>query len=163
MEVAMAKPIPIPKGVHTVTPNLILPDCARAIDYYKRGLGAEEVSRFPAPDGKKIWHAELRVGDSILYMADEMPGMSAKPPSGDRGSPVTFWVWVADCDAAHRRAVDAGGRSTTAPADMFWGDRTGTVQDPFGYSWTFATHVKDMTKEEMAKAGQEFARKQGGA
>ncbi|HTP52717.1 MAG TPA: VOC family protein [Anaeromyxobacteraceae bacterium] len=157
----MAKPSPIPAGRHSVTPNLILSDCGRAIDFYKRALGAEEVGRFPSPDGKSVWHAELRIGDSIVYAADEMPGRSAKPPAPDRISPVGFWIWTADCDAAHRRAVDAGGRSKMPPTDMFWGDRTATVEDPYGYSWTFATHVKDMTREEMEKAGREFAKQMG--
>jgi len=157
----MAKPNPIPNGAHTVTANMTHADSARAIDFYRRALGAEELARFPAPDGKRVWHAEIRVGDSIAYLADEMPNMPSRAPSADRPSPVSFWVWVADCDAAHRRAVDAGARSTMAPADMFWGDRTGSVTDPFGYSWTFATHVKDMTPDEMARAGDEFARKMG--
>ncbi len=157
----MAKPSPIPEGAHTVTASMTHTDCARAIDFYKRALGAEELMRMPSPDGKRVWHAEIRVGDSIMFLADEMPNMPSKAPSADRPSPVAFWVWVADCDAAHRRAVESGARSTAAPTEMFWGDRTGGIADPFGYSWTFATHVKDLTREEMARGADEFARKMG--
>jgi uncharacterized glyoxalase superfamily protein PhnB len=154
----MPKPNPIPKGMHTVTPSLTIRECGKAIAFYKKALGAEEVMNMPAPDGRSVWHAELKVGDSVLFMNDEMPGMSARPPSTDHPAPVNLWVYVNDCDAAYQRAVGAGATGKMPPADMFWGDRTATVQDPFGYSWTFATHVKDMTEAEMAKAGAEFAK-----
>jgi uncharacterized glyoxalase superfamily protein PhnB len=156
----MAQVNPIPEGVHTVTPNLVLRDCAKAIEFYKKAFGATEVSRFPAPDGKSIWHAELRIGDSVVFMNDEMPGMSPTPPDAQHRAPVTMWLYVDDCDAAYRRALDAGGKSTMEPADMFWGDRCAGVADPFGYAWSFSTHVKDLTQEEMRRAGEEFARSQ---
>ena len=114
-----------------------------------------------APDGKSVWHAELRIGSSIVYMNDEMPGMGAPAPSTEHPAPVGFWIWVADCDAAFKRATEAGATVKMAPMDMFWGDRTGTVADPFGYTWTFGTHVKDMSVEEMKRAGEEFAAKMG--
>jgi PhnB protein len=157
----MAQTNPIPQGMHTVTPNLVIRNCTQAIEFYKRALGAQEVSRFPAPDGKSIWHAELRVGDSVVFMNDEMPGMTNTAPSAERPAPVTMWLYVKDCDAAYRRAVDAGATSKMEPADMFWGDRTASIVDPYGYSWSFATHVKDMTQEEMRRAGEEFARNMG--
>ncbi len=150
---------PIPQGMHTVTPSLVLHDCAKAIDFYKRALGAQEVARMAAPDGKSIWHAELRIGDSIFFLNDEMPGMSRPAPTASQPSPVTMWLYVSDCDRAFRQAVDAGARSTMEPADMFWGDRVAGVADPFGYVWSFATHQKDLTQEEMRRAGEEFARK----
>ncbi len=154
----MAGVNPIPQGMHTLTPNLVIRDCAKAIDFYKRALGAQEVSRMPAPDGKSVWHAELRIGDSIVFMNDEMPGMGRPAPTADAPVPVTMWLYVPDTDAAFRRAVDAGAKSVMPPADMFWGDRCGSVADPFGYLWSFATHQKDLTVEEMRRAGEEFAR-----
>jgi uncharacterized glyoxalase superfamily protein PhnB len=155
--------------MHTVTPNLVLRDCAKAIDFYKKALGAQEVSRMTAPDGKSIWHAELRIGDSVVFLQDEMPGMSRPPPTTAEPSPVTLWLYVQDADRAYKQAVDAGAKSLMEPADMFWGDRCGGVADPFGYTWSFATHKKDMTVDEMKRAGEEFARQmqqrqgQGGA
>jgi uncharacterized glyoxalase superfamily protein PhnB len=154
----MATANPIPQGMHTVTPNLIIRDCAKAIEFYKRALGAQEVARMTAPDGKSVWHAELRIGDSIVFMNDEMPGMSQRAPTAQNPVPVTMWLYVPDCDAAFEKAVKAGAKETMKPDDMFWGDRVASVADPFGYNWSFATHQKDMTDEEMRKAGEEFAR-----
>ena len=145
----MATVSPIPQGMHTVTPNLTLRDAAKAIDFYKRAL-----------DGKSIWHAELKIGDSIFYLNDEMPGMSQPAPTVDRPVPVTMWLYVPDCDAAFDRAMKAGAKEKARPTDMFWGDRCAGVADPFGYLWSFATHQKDMTREEMKRAGEEFARQQ---
>jgi PhnB protein len=150
---------PIPEGMHTVTPSLTIANCGKAIDFYKKALGAEEVMRMPTPDGRGVWHAELKLGDSVVFLNDEMPGMSPQPPSAERPAPINMWLYVKDCDAGYQRAVGAGAASKMPPADMFWGDRTATVLDPFGITWTFATRVKDMTEAEMAKAGEEFARK----
>jgi uncharacterized glyoxalase superfamily protein PhnB len=150
---------PIPEGAHAVIASLTIKDCDKAIDFYKRALGAEEIVRHGAPDGKSIWHAELRVRDTVLFVNDEMPGMGSPAPSKEHPAPVSFWVWVTDADAAHKRATDAGATALWPVTDMFWGDRTGTVLDPFGYKWTFATHVKDMTPDEMHRAGEEFAKK----
>jgi uncharacterized glyoxalase superfamily protein PhnB len=152
---------PIPEGMHTLTPNLVVRDCAKAIEFYERALGAQEVARQPAPDGKSIWHAELKIGDSVFFMNDEMPGMGAPAPTKEAPVPVTMWLYVPDTDAAFRRAVEAGAKATMEPADMFWGDRCAGVADPFGYQWSFATHVKDLTQEEMRRAGEEFARSMG--
>jgi uncharacterized glyoxalase superfamily protein PhnB len=144
--------------MHTVTPNLVLRDCAKAIEFYKRAFGAQEVSRFPAPDGKSIWHAELRIGDSMIFVNDEMPGMGRTAPTASSPVPVTMWLYVQDTDRSYRQAVDAGAKSRMEPADMFWGDRCAAVDDPYGYCWSFATHQKDLTAEEMRRAGEEFAR-----
>jgi len=154
----MAGVNPIPKGMHTVTPNLTIRDCAKAIEFYKRALGAVELSRMTAPDGKSIWHAELRVGDSVVFMNDEMPGMGRPAPDPSAPVPVTMWLYVPDADAAFKRAVDAGSKAMMKPADMFWGDRCAGVADSFGYLWSFATHQKDLTAEEMKRAGEEFAK-----
>jgi len=157
----MAAVSPIPKGMHTVTPSLVIRDCAKAVDFYKRALGAQEVSRFSAPDGKSIWHAELRIGDSIVFMNDPMPGMGPSAPTADAPVPVTMWLYVPDCDAAFRRAVDAGAKPTMPPDDMFWGDRLASVADPHGYLWSFATRQRDLSPEEMRHAAAEFARSIG--
>jgi uncharacterized glyoxalase superfamily protein PhnB len=151
--------------MHTVTPNLVVRDCAKAIEFYKRALGAQEISRFPSPDGKSIWHAELRIGDSVVFMNDEMPGMGRSAPTPEAPVPVTLWLYVQDCDGAFRKATQAGAKATMPPADMFWGDRVAAVADPYGYLWSFATHQKDLSAEEMKRAGEEFARsmQQGGA
>ena len=154
----MAGVNPIPKGMHTVTPNLVLRECAKAIEFYKKAFGAQELSRFPAPDGKSIWHAELRIGDSPIFLNDEMPGMGRAAPTAENPVPVTMWLYVQDADRAYKQAVDAGAKSTMEPADMFWGDRCAGVADPYGYTWSFATHQKDLTREEMRRAGEEFAR-----
>lgn len=153
----MAQVNPIPRGMHTLTPNLVLRDCAKAIEFYKRALGAKEISRVPAPDGQTIWHAELRIGDSIVFLNDEMPGMGQPAPSPESPAQVTMWLYVEDCDAAFRRAVAAGGKETMAPEDMFWGDRCASIADPFGYLWSFATHRKDVSDEEMHRGAAEFA------
>jgi len=164
----MAGVAPIPQGMHTLTPNLVVRDCAKAIDFYKQALGAKEISRMPAPDGKSIWHAELRIGDSTVFMNDEMPGMGRLAPTASSPVPVTMWLYVPDCDAAFERAIGAGAKATMQPADMFWGDRCASVADPYGYLWSFATRQKEMTETEMRRAGEEFARTmqmhgQGGA
>jgi PhnB protein len=150
---------PIPKGMHTVTPNLTIAACGQAIDFYKRALGAEELDRFMGPDGKSVWHAALKIGDSVIFVNDEIQGMTGPGPGPGRPSPIRLWLYVPDCDAAFKRAVDGGAKSKRQPEDMFWGDRTGAVSDPFGYEWEFATRVKEMTPQEMRRAGEEFARK----
>ncbi len=149
---------PIPQGMHTVTPNLVLRDCAKAIEFYKRALGAQEVSRFSAPDGTSVWHAELRIGDSIVFVNDEMPGMGRSAPTADAPAPVTMWLYVTDSDAAFHRAVEAGAKALMPPADMFWGDRLASIADPHGYLWSFATRRKELSAEEMKRAAEEFAR-----
>jgi PhnB protein len=141
---------PVPEGFHTVTPQLTLDDAARAIDWYKQALGAEEKGRATGPDGK-IMHAELRIGDSRVMVHDAM--MGAKGPKGLGGSPAALWVYVPDCDALFNRAVSAGAQVVPGPMgqmqDQFWGDRSGTFTDPHGYRWTIATHKEDLTPQEI--------------
>jgi uncharacterized glyoxalase superfamily protein PhnB len=150
---------PNPQDRQAITFNLVVRDCAAAIDWYERALGAEEIMRV-APQGKEIWHAELRVGNTVFYLNDAMPGMGAPAPTGLDAPPqaISMWIGAADCDAAHRRAVEAGAKSTMEPADMFWGDRVAAIRDPYGYDWSFAQRVKELTPEEMRRAGEEFAK-----
>ena len=140
----------IPEGFHTVTPSLTLDDTAKTIDWYKRALGAEEVSRAVGPDGK-ILHAQITIGNSPVMLHDAM--MGAKSPRALGGSPVGLWIYVEDCDALYRRATSAGAKPADGPmgqmSDQFWGDRCGTITDPEGYSWTIATHKEDLTREEL--------------
>lgn len=153
---------PVPKSLHAVTPALTIRNCGRAIEFYRRALGAEVETLAPSPDGKGVWHAELRIGNSAVFMNDPVAGMTPEPPSSSAPAAVGFWLYSADCDGAFKRAVGAGASAKMPPADMFWGDRVGTVLDPFGYTWTFATRVKEMTEAEMKLAGEEFARSLGG-
>jgi len=148
----------IPEGHHTITPSLIVRDAAKAIDFYKKAFGAEEIVRIAGPTGA-IMHAELRIGDSPIMLADAVPGMGCKDPGGYGGSPVSFYVYVEDVDAAWKRATDAGAKPQHGLADMFWGDRLGRVEDPFGHQWTLSQHVKDPTPEEMKKGQAEFMAK----
>lgn len=154
----MAGVDPIPKDMPTLTPSLVVRDAARAIDFYKRALGAREDSRMMSPDGKSVWHAQLRVGSSTIFLSDEMPGMGRPAPTPESPVPVTMWLYVEDCDGAFHRAVDAGATPTMPPADMFWGDRCSGVADPFGYAWSFATQVRILTEDEVRRGGEEFAR-----
>ena len=151
------RPRPIPDGAHTVTANLALADCAAALERYKEALGATEIMRMPSPDGKAIWHAELRIGNSLVYLNDANPAMGVTAPTPERPAPVAFWIWSTDCDAACARAAAAGFKVVNPPQDMFWGDRCADLLDPYGYRWAFATHVKDMTEAEMMAGGKAFA------
>jgi PhnB protein len=148
---------PIPEGFHSVTPHLIVDDSAQAIEWYKKALGAEEKHRAVGPDGK-IMHAELQIGNSRIMLNDPMGGARSAKTMG--GSPVGFWIYVDDCDALFNRAVAAGAQVPPGPmgqlADQFWGDRTGTFTDPFGFQWTAATRKEDLSPEEMDRRAQEF-------
>jgi PhnB protein len=146
---------PVPPGFHTITPSLTFSDAAQAIEFYKKALGAEERMRMPGPDGK-ISHAELKIGDSIVFLNDEMPSMGCKSPQSLGGSSTGFYLYVPDVDKAFQRAIDAGGKSTCPLTDMFWGDRMGNFVDPFGYAWTLAAHTRDMTEEEMEEGAKAF-------
>ncbi len=145
----------IPKGLHTVTPSLVIAGAAKAIDFYKKALGAEEVSRFAGPDGT-IMHAELRIGDSIIMLGEEMPDQGGRSPKSIGGTPVSLFVFGENVDAAWKRAVDAGAKPIVPLADQFWGDRTGCLEDPFGHQWWLAQHIKDLTPEEMQKNAESF-------
>jgi uncharacterized glyoxalase superfamily protein PhnB len=155
-EAAMAPKVnPLPQGYHTVTPNLIVDNSARALEFYQKAFGAEETVRMPGPGGS-ILHAEMRLGDSIFMLHDEMPDMGGKSPKAYGGTPVSFYVYVEDVDAAWKRAVDAGAKPTMPLQDMFWGDRTGRLEDPFGHAWNLAQHVGDPTPEEMQRGQEAF-------
>lgn len=141
---------PIPEGYHTVTPYLVVKGAADAIDYYKRAFGAVERARMPGPEGL-IMHAELQIGDSLVMLSDETPNMGNRSPKTLGGTTVSVFLYVDDVDAVHQRALDAGGTQKMAVSDMFWGDRFGTLVDPFGHEWGIATHVEDVTPEEMGR------------
>lgn len=141
---------PIPEGYHSVTPYLIVKDAARAIEFYKKAFGATELLRFPDPSGK-VGHAEIKIGDSPIMMADEFPEMGARSPQSFGGSPVLIHLYVEDVDARVRQAVAAGAKLVRPVEDQFYGDRSGGVEDPFGYVWYLATHKEDLTPEEMRR------------
>jgi PhnB protein len=141
---------PVPDGYHTVSPYLAVEDAAAAIDYYKKAFGAKERVRMEAPGGK-IGHAELEIGDSIVMLSDPFPQATTKPPSELGGTSGGVFLYVEDVDSLVRQAVDAGATVTMEVADQFWGDRFGTVTDPFGQVWSIATHVEDVPPEEMAE------------
>lgn len=147
----MAKPIP--EGYRTVTPMLSVRDAAGAIDFYKRALNAQERFRMPGPDGK-VAHAELQIGDSVIMLGEEDPSRGCASPASLKGTPVTFYLYLPDVDAAFKRATGAGATVRMAVSNMFWGDRYGEVEDPFGYRWGLATHVEDLTPEEIARRGR---------
>jgi len=148
---------PVPEGYTTVMPQLTLDNAAQAIEWYKKGLGAEEKGRAVGPDGK-ILHAELQIGSSRLFLNDAM--MGSKTPKSFGGSPVSFFVYVEDSDAVFNRAIAAGAQPGGGPMgqmqDQFWGDRAGTIVDPHGYTWTIATRKEDLTPEEMKKRQDEW-------
>jgi PhnB protein len=145
-----SKPKPIPNGYHTVTPYLIVNDAARAIEFYKKAFGATELLRMPKPDGK-IGHAEIRIGDSPIMLADESPEMDARSPKSFGGSPVSIFLYVEKVDTAFTQAVGAGAKVRRPVADQFYGDRMGGVEDPFGHLWYIATHTEDVSPEELRK------------
>lgn len=146
---------PIPQGYHTVTPSLTVSDAVKALEFYPRAFGAEETMRMPGPDGK-ILHAEIRIGDSMIMLNDEMPDRMAQSPERLGGSPVALYVYVEDVDAAWKRALDAGAKEVMPLQDMFWGDRLGCVLDPFGYKWNLAQHVSDPSMEELKRGQEQF-------
>ena len=143
---------PVPPGFHTMTPQLTLDNAAQTIEWYKKALGMQEISRSLGPDGK-IMHAELRIGDSPFYANDLMRG---KGPKEYGGSPASFWLYVDDSDALFKRAVDAGATVQMPIEDQFWGDRAGCVADPNGYSWWIATRKEDLTQQELHERAANF-------
>jgi PhnB protein len=153
---------PVPEGYHTVTPYLAVDDAKAAIDFYERAFGARERSRMPGPDGK-IAHAELEIGDSIVMLSDPFPQSTARPPKEIGGTSCGVFVYVENIDDFFQRAVDAGATVTMEPEDMFWGDRFGSVTDPYGHAWQIATHVEDVTPEQMAERSQEWMAAMAGA
>jgi uncharacterized glyoxalase superfamily protein PhnB len=149
----MSKPSinPIPEGMHTVTPHLICAGASDAIDFYKKAFNAVETARLPGPDGK-LMHGSVRIGDSTVMLVDEMPQHGALGPKALKGTPVTIHLYVNDVDAFVARAVTAGAKVTMPVTDMFWGDRYGQLEDPFGHRWSVATHTRDVTPAEMRAA-----------
>lgn len=147
----------IPDGMHSVTPHLVCAGASAAIEFYKKAFGAEELARLPGPDGK-LMHALIRIGDSPVMLVDEFPAWDALGPKTLKGSPVTLHLYVDDVDAFVQRAVDAGARVTAPPSDMFWGDRYGKLEDPFGHHWSVATHIRDVSGEEL----QQVMKQMGG-
>ncbi|MBY0228987.1 MAG: VOC family protein [Gemmataceae bacterium] len=151
---------PIPPGYHSVTPYLIVRDAARALGFYKEALGATELFRMPGPEGR-VAHAEFKIGDSILMISDEWPEMGYLGPKSRGGTTVGLMVYVPDADAAFARAVSCGATVLKPMQDQFYGDRSGTVADPFGHSWTLSTHVEDVPPEEMERRMAASMQKQG--
>ena len=148
----MAKPIP--EGYHALTPSIAVENAAEAIEFYKRAFGATERMRMPGP-GDTIAHAELEIGDSVLMLSDPFPQSTVKPPKQLGGTTVGIFLYVEDVDEVARQVVDAGGTITMPIEDQFWGDRFGVVADPFGHQWMIATHVEDVSPQEMAERGKE--------
>jgi PhnB protein len=163
MEENMAKATrAIPQGFHTVTPSIVVAGAAKALDFYKKAFGAEEVSRFPGPDGS-VMHAEFKIGDSVIMMGDEMPEQGGRGPKSIGGSPVSFFIYGENVDADWKRAVDAGATVVMPLADQFWGDRTGCLEDPFGHKWWLAQRTQDLSPDELRQAADAFFSQMQGA
>lgn len=150
----MAQVQAIPEGLHTLTPQLTIDGCDRAIDWYQRVFSAEVRSRAPDPSGKKVWHAELRIGNSVVFLNDTFPEMGGKPETA------SIWLYAEDIDTWWKRVVDAGAKVVMPLSDMFWGDRTGTVVDPFGNRWNLAQRMKNLSSAEMKQAQDAFVASQ---
>jgi len=150
----------LPEGTRTITPHLTLKGGAEAIEFYKKAFGATLMSSMPGPTGL-IMHAQMKIGDSIFFLNDEFPEMGAKGPLSFGGSPVTIQLYVPDCDAIFNQAVAAGAKPTMPLADQFWGDRYGSVKDPFGHNWAIATHKEDLTPAEVGERGKQAMAQMG--
>ena len=147
----MARAKPIPQDMHVVTPHLVCAGAAEAIEFYKKAFGAKDEGRLAGPDGK-LMHALIRIGGDAIMLVDEMPEWGALGPKALKGSPVTLHLYVEDVDAVVKRAVEAGAKVTMPVGDQFWGDRYGKLEDPFGHQWSVATHIRDVTPQEMEQA-----------
>ncbi len=156
----MANVKAVPPGYTTITPSMTVKDTPKVIEFLKKAFGATERMRMPGPDGK-IMHAEIQIGTSIIMMNDEVMGSRSAQTLG--GSPISFYVYFEDADAAFKKAIAAGAKEQYPLTDMFWGDRMGTLEDPFGHKWTIAQHVKDVTPEEMKKGQEEFMKQMAGS
>lgn len=150
---------PVPDGMHTVTPHLICAGGAAAIEFYKKAFNAVEVARLPGSDGK-LMHAMIRIGDSPVMLMDEFPDWGTFGPKSLKSTPVVIHLQVEDADAMVKQAAAAGGKVTLPVSEMFWGDRYGQVEDPFGHLWSIATHVRDLTPEEIQQGMQKMSEKQ---
>ena len=151
-------PKPIPEGYNSVTPYLVVDDAERAIEFYRDAFGAEE--KFRLPMGDKIGHAEIKIGDSFVMLADEMPEMGHLGPNSRGGPTSSIVLYVEDVDTSFRKAVEAGAKEQRPVKDEFWGDRMGTLTDPFGHQWSLATHVEDVSESEMQARMVQFSSKQ---
>lgn len=147
---------PLPEGYHTLTPSLTVQGTAKAIEFYTRAFGARELGRMAAPDGERIWHAELQIGDSRLMLTDEFPDMGGRSPQSLGGTPVSLHLYVDDVDATVQRALDNGAKLVQPVMEVFWGDRYGRIDDPFGHHWGIATHVEDVPEDEMQRRAEAF-------
>jgi uncharacterized glyoxalase superfamily protein PhnB len=147
---------PIPAGFHTITPMLTVREVDKAIDFYKRALGADERMRILGPGGKGIMHAEIKIGDSTIMLGEEQPAKGCHGPQSLGGTPVALYLYVEDVDRAFNRAASAGATVTMPVADMFWGDRCGQLTDPFGHKWCLATHKEEVTQEELQNRATVF-------
>lgn len=145
---------PTPDGYHTITPSFTFKDSQKAITFYQKAFGATVLSLMKRPDGRGVMHAAIRIGDSILMMGDEAPQCQSAESLGS--SPITMYLYTLDADALFKQAVAAGGTETMPMAEMFWGDRAGSIRDPFGYSWMIATHKLDLTDEQIRKGAETF-------
>lgn len=150
-----------PDGYHSITPYLITHDAAAAIEFYVKAFGATELMRLPGPNGK-VMHAEIKVGDSPIMLADEFPEMGIRSAKSFGGSPVSILIYTEDVDAMFAQAIAAGAIEKKPLADQFYGDRSGTIEDPFGHSWTIATHTEDISPEEIDRRFQEMMKQMGG-
>ncbi|SRR6266545_6731722 len=144
---------PIPEGYHTVTPYLAVDGAADAIEFYKKAFGAQETIRMDGPDGS-IAHAEIKIGDSLVMLSDPFPQSTVKAPTSLGGTSASVFLYVEDVDRVVKQAVDTGATVTMEVEDQFWGDRFGTISDPFGHTWSIATHIEDLTPEEIAERGK---------
>jgi PhnB protein len=147
---------PVPEGYHTLIPYLAVDDAAEAIDYYEQAFGAKERARMDGPDGK-VGHAELEIGDSVVMLADPFPHASTTPPSEAGATTAAIVMYIDDVDAVVKRAVDGGATITEQVEDKFWGDRFGTIKDPFGHVWSIGTHIEDVSPQEMAERSKAAA------
>jgi uncharacterized glyoxalase superfamily protein PhnB len=154
---------PIPEGYHSLTPSLTVRGATDAIEFYKRAFGAVEKSRALAPDGKRLWHAELQIGDSRLMLTDEMPEMGGHAPAHTGAVGFSVWLYVEDVDAVFDRAIEAGAKSQMPVNDTFWGDRFGGLQDPFGHNWAIATRKENLSDEEVRRRADAFTASTSGS
>ena len=152
---------PNPEGYHSVTASFTFKDSKKALDFYQKAFGAKVLDLMKSPDGQGIMHATMQIGNSIMMMGDEKPGMSCQSAETLGSSPISLYVYVPDADAAFKKATAAGGTVVMPIGDMFWGDRAGTIKDPFGYTWMIATHKQDLTNDQIQKGAEAFFAQMG--
>lgn len=148
---------PVPSGYHTITPSLTFKSSSKALEFYQSAFGAQILNHLPSPEGGRTMHATMQIGNSILMMGDEIQSENCSKSAETLGaSPISLYVYVPNVDQAFEQAVGVGATVTMPVMDMFWGDRCGGVKDPFGYTWIIATHIKDLTEDEIKKGAQDF-------